>query len=126
MYSFICLCFLIDQVAKPTISCKMIDGSNSNTSAVLMCAEPSQPESLIKFKWSSHGNVQPGSQLEIPLGGELDDEVYSCTVSNPLSRETATFTAKDCYSGKISRRHQLLCIFIVLVEKVLFSSKCIA
>ncbi|XP_076603881.1 uncharacterized protein LOC143330967 isoform X2 [Chaetodon auriga] len=86
---------VIENVAKPTISCKMNDDGESGT---LACsAEPRQPQSLMKFEWSSHGNVLPGPQLIIPLGQKHDDEEYSCHVSNPLSNETATFTAKHCY-----------------------------
>ncbi|XP_073329208.1 uncharacterized protein [Pagrus major] len=89
---------VIDKVAKPTISCEMNDGGGSNKSGTLLCSvEPRQPQSSMWFEWQSHGNVQPGPQLTISLGDKYDDEVYSCRVSNPLSEETATFTAKDCY-----------------------------
>ncbi|XP_032385462.1 uncharacterized protein LOC116697933 isoform X2 [Etheostoma spectabile] len=89
---------VIDKVAKPTISCDMSDGSSSNKSGRLVCsAEPRQPQSLMKFEWRTHGGVQPGPELTISLGKEHDDGVHSCSVSNPLSNETATFAAKDCY-----------------------------
>ncbi|XP_030284741.1 neurobeachin isoform X4 [Sparus aurata] len=89
---------VVDRVAKPTISCEMNDGGGFNKSGMLLCsAEPRQPQSLMRFEWQSNGNVQPGTKLTISLGDEYDDEVYSCRVSNPLSEETATFTAKDCY-----------------------------
>lgn len=115
------LCLHIDRVARPTISCEMNDGSGSNKYGTLLCsAEPRQPQSLMRFEWRSRGKVQPGTNLTISLWDKYDDEVYSCRVSNPLSKETATFTAKDCYPGKISLSHQLFCIFIVIV----ISSKC--
>ncbi|CAK6953972.1 CD48 antigen-like [Scomber scombrus] len=83
---------VIDKVAKPTISCQMINV----TQATLMCsAKSSLPQSLMKIEWSSHGIVRPGPNLTISLGD--DDEVYSCDVSNPLTKDTATFTAMDCY-----------------------------
>ncbi|XP_039674964.1 uncharacterized protein LOC120570610 isoform X2 [Perca fluviatilis] len=89
---------VIDKVAKPTISCKMSNGSSSNSSGQLVCsAEPRQPQSLMKFEWRTHGGVQPGPELTISLGEEHDDDVHGCSVSNPLSNETATFTTKDCY-----------------------------
>lgn len=92
---------VIDRVAKPNISCKMNNGSSSSdrsgNEATLMCsADSSKPQSL-KFEWSQHGKTNPGPILKILLGKYYDDEVYSCTVSNRLSNEIATFTAKDCY-----------------------------
>lgn len=115
------LCLHVDRVVKPTISCEMNNGGISNKSGMLLCsAEPRQPQSLMRFEWRSNENVQPGTKLTISLGNEYDDKVYSCRVSNPLSEETATFTAKDCYPGKISLSHQLLCMFIVHVVEFSF------
>ncbi|XP_042281288.1 lymphocyte function-associated antigen 3 [Thunnus maccoyii] len=99
---------VMDKVAKPTISCEMIDGSGSDKlgiQATLMCsAEPSHPQSLMKLEWSSRPGqpVQPGPNITISLGDGYDDEEYSCSVSNPLSNERATFIAKDCYPDKSS------------------------
>lgn len=105
------LCLHTDKVAKPTITCEMNNGSSSDMSGVLVCsAELKQPQSLMKFEWTSYGKLQHGPQLTISLGDKLDEEVYSCRVSNPLSNEMATFIAKDCYAGKISLRNQLHCI----------------
>lgn len=82
----------VDKVTKPTISCQMINA----TQATLMCsAESSRPQSLVKIEWRSHGIVRPGPNLTISL--EDNSEVYSCDVSNPLSKDTATFTATDCH-----------------------------
>lgn len=78
----------------------MNDGGSLNVSGELVCSAEPQPS--LKFEWGARGNVQLGPQLQIPLGDEHDDEVYSCSVSNQLSKETTTFTAKDCYPGKIS------------------------
>lgn len=106
-HSFVHLCLRIDEVSKPTISCKMDDGSSSNKSGTLECSaesKDSQTQSLTKLEWKSHGSVQPGPQLTIPLGGEHDDHEYICNVSNPKSSEITTFTAKDCYPGKISSK----------------------
>eukprot|EP00064_Thunnus_orientalis_P003365 superscaffoldBa00000271_g3374 len=86
----------------------MIDGSGSDKlgiQATLMCsAEPSHPQSLMKLEWSSRPGqpVQPGPNITISLGDGYDDEEYSCSVSNPLSKERATFIAKDCYPDKSS------------------------
>lgn len=72
----------------------------SGIQATLVCsADPGRHQSLTNIEWTSHGNVQPGPNLIISLGDKHDDEVYSCNVSNPLTHETATFTAKDCYPG---------------------------
>uniref|UniRef100_A0A3Q3M5T2 CD58 molecule n=1 Tax=Mastacembelus armatus TaxID=205130 RepID=A0A3Q3M5T2_9TELE len=98
---------VIDRVPKPTISCETHNGSSSNTDgaqATLMCSvESKEPQSLMKFEWISRGNVQPGPELTIHLKDKHDDEEYSCRVSNPLTLETSTFIAKDCYPGKIIR-----------------------
>lgn len=95
--------FHTEKIAKPTITCQMSADSSSKMSAVLLCIEDlSQAPSPIEFEWISGGKVQPGKQLTISLGGELDTQQYVCQVRNPLSQENATFTAKDCYQGKIS------------------------
>lgn len=66
-------------------------------SAVLFCIEdPRQSESQLQFEWISEGKVEPGPWLAISLGGELDEQRYSCRVSNAASNETTTFIAKDC------------------------------
>ncbi|XP_040912618.1 CD48 antigen-like [Toxotes jaculatrix] len=91
---------VIDKVTKPTISCDVTDGKSDvhGTKATLMCsANPTRPQSLMKLEWV--GNVQSGPNLTITLEGEDDDKKYTCRVSNPLTSATATFTAKDCYSG---------------------------
>ncbi|XP_028447113.1 uncharacterized protein DDB_G0290685 [Perca flavescens] len=107
---------VIDKVAKPTISCKMSSGSSSNSSGQLVCsAEPRQPQSLMKFEWRTHGGVQPGPELTISLGEEHDDDVHSCSVSNPLSNETATFTTKDCYPDQSSSVAVIASIIIIFV-----------
>lgn len=69
--------------------------------AVLLCSVD-QPRPPLMFEWSSEGSVQPGETLTISLGAELDEQQYTCRVSNPVSLETVTFTAKDCYTGRIS------------------------
>lgn len=111
VHSFVHLCLHIDTVPKPTISCKMNNDSSSNKSGTLECSadyKHSQTRSLLKFEWGSHGNVQPGPQLTISLGHEHDGHEYICNVSNPKSSETTTFTAKDCYPGKISSKCTVL------------------
>ncbi|XP_075870672.1 SLAM family member 5-like [Nelusetta ayraudi] len=85
---------VIEKVVKPAITCE-INNSSSNLSAVLLCSV-GQPRSPLMFEWSSDRNVQSGETLTIFLGGELDERQYTCRVSNPVSQETATFTAKDC------------------------------
>ncbi|KAK2839876.1 hypothetical protein Q5P01_013616 [Channa striata] len=94
---------VIDKVTKPTITCEMSNSSTSNTDgnqATLNCfAESRQPPPL-KFEWISNGETVPGPKLEITLGRAYDNEEYKCVVSNPLTNETATFTAKDCYPDK--------------------------
>lgn len=93
------LYFHTEKVAKPTITCQMIPGSNS--SAVLQCIEDlNQPPSPLQFIWISGEKVQPGTRLTISLGGKLDEHQYTCQVSNFLSQENATFTAKHCNEGR--------------------------
>ncbi|XP_029968562.1 dentin sialophosphoprotein-like isoform X6 [Salarias fasciatus] len=92
---------VIGKVSRPSISCEIEDTSSdeSGNRASLKCsAESSRSESFMKFEWSWRGSMQPGPNLTIPLGDENDEEEYSCTVSNPMSRETTTFSARSCYS----------------------------
>ncbi|KAM6955184.1 signaling lymphocytic activation molecule-like [Lycodopsis pacificus] len=111
---------VIEKVAKPTITCEMNDEGRSNTSGKLLCsAELSQPQPLMKFEWRTQGKVQPGPQLQISLRDKHDDEVYSCTVSNRLSTEMATFTAKDCYPEAEESSSALLIALLVTVVTVL-------
>uniref|UniRef100_UPI0037E8A9D6 nucleolar and coiled-body phosphoprotein 1-like isoform X2 n=1 Tax=Semicossyphus pulcher TaxID=241346 RepID=UPI0037E8A9D6 len=92
---------VIDKVAMPTISCEMNDASGIQ--ATLVCsAEPRPPQSPLKFEWRSRGKPHPRPNYTISLGDKHDEEVYSCSVSNPLSNETATFTAKECYPDSSS------------------------
>ncbi|XP_067373309.1 uncharacterized protein [Channa argus] len=109
---------VIDNVAKPTISCQMNESSSSNThgnEATLNCfVESRQPLSLLKFEWIIDGNIQPGPKLAITLGGAHDNEEYKCRVSNPLSSEMATFTTKDCYADKPNVAVILIALLIVL------------
>ncbi|XP_037542096.1 CD48 antigen-like [Nematolebias whitei] len=95
---------VIDKVTRPSISCERIPANGSSESgyqATLTCsAESKQSQSLLKFNWGPNGNMQLGPKLVIPLGNEHDAQVYDCTVSNPLSKESETFTAKECYPGK--------------------------
>ncbi|XP_056911265.1 A-kinase anchor protein 12-like isoform X15 [Takifugu flavidus] len=98
-YSYYYTLQVIDKVAKPTITCETNSSKSSNLSGLLTCSAP-QPD--IEYEWFFYGNTQPGPQLRIFLDNKHDERVYSCCVSNPLSNETAEFTAKDCYSGESS------------------------
>ncbi|XP_065818433.1 eukaryotic translation initiation factor 5B isoform X20 [Labrus bergylta] len=97
---------VIDKVAMPTISCEINKDGGSDVSevrATLLCsADPTPPESMMKFEWRARGKSQPGHKFNISLGDERDNEEYNCSVSNPVSSETATFTAKDCYHDNSS------------------------
>lgn len=100
------LCLYTEKVTKPTITCEINNSSSSSSSAiesaVLLCAVgPSQRYSPTTIEWRFEKNTQPGEALPINLGGDLDERQYTCKVSNPLSYETATFTAKDCRTGRI-------------------------
>uniref|UniRef100_A0A674MHS5 Ig-like domain-containing protein n=1 Tax=Takifugu rubripes TaxID=31033 RepID=A0A674MHS5_TAKRU len=98
-YSYYYTLQVIDKVAKPTIICETNSSKSSNLSGLLTCSAP-QPD--IEYEWFFYGNTQPGPQLRIFLDNKHDERVYSCRVSNPLSNETAEFTAKDCYSDESS------------------------
>ncbi|TNN39712.1 Lymphocyte function-associated antigen 3 [Liparis tanakae] len=96
---------VIDLVPRPSISCELMDGGGSNVSAELLCsAAPGRPRAGVAFEWRTRGDVRRGPRLHIPLGGDYDDDVYSCNVSNLLSSKEATFPAKDCYPGTLSLR----------------------
>ncbi|KAJ4933160.1 hypothetical protein JOQ06_029995 [Pogonophryne albipinna] len=111
------------EIAKPTISCEINDDSIGNISGKLLCsAEPGRLQTVKKLEWRSHGSVQPGPEFNIPLGGEHNEEEYSCTVSNPRSSGTATFTAKDCYpvkSSSVGLTAGLVSVCILLLVAVL-------
>ncbi|XP_072770535.1 uncharacterized protein [Nerophis lumbriciformis] len=115
---------VIDKASKPNIRCEMID----TYQATLMCSTESKHSSLLKFKWRSGGNEQTGPNLTITLRRFLNHQVYICEVSNPLTIEMATFTAKDCLSGKLTVAEMVviitsivvfigLCIFLGLYKK---------
>ncbi|XP_061926689.1 CD48 antigen-like [Entelurus aequoreus] len=107
--TFHCTIEVIDKVSKPNISCEMSDTKQ----ATLVCSTESKHPHLLKFKWSSPGKEQTGPNLTI-----TDDHVYRCDVSNPLTNETASFTAKDCFLGKRSDALLiiiLVCIFILVI-----------
>uniref|UniRef100_A0A674NX89 Ig-like domain-containing protein n=1 Tax=Takifugu rubripes TaxID=31033 RepID=A0A674NX89_TAKRU len=105
---------VIDKVAKPTIICETNSSKSSNLSGLLTCSAP-QPD--IEYEWFFYGNTQPGPQLRIFLDNKHDERVYSCCVSNPLSNETAEFTAKDCYSV-------VLLLVLVVVAGVVIYRRC--
>ncbi|XP_061749477.1 CD48 antigen-like isoform X4 [Nerophis ophidion] len=105
---------VIDKVSKPNISCEMSDTKQPT----LVCSTESKHPHLLKLKWSSPGKEQTGPNLTITVRNEDDDQVYRCDVSNPLTNETASFTAKDCFPGKRSDVHLiiiLVCIFILVI-----------
>ncbi|XP_034042445.1 uncharacterized protein LOC117524733 isoform X4 [Thalassophryne amazonica] len=122
---------VIDRVSKLTITCKLNDSNRSTISekqAVLVCSAETGPfPFLLNFEWRSVGKVQPGPELMIPLGEKHNEDVYNCSVSNPLSEDTATFTAKNCYPNKDTSVLWLIpviiAIFIVLVVLVLVFRK---
>ncbi|XP_019751100.1 uncharacterized protein LOC109531306 isoform X1 [Hippocampus comes] len=105
---------VIDKVSKPRISCEMVD----TYQATLVCSTDSKHLRLVQFKWSSGGKRQPGPNLTITLSDEDDDRVYRCDVSNPLTNETATFTAKDCFLDKKSAA--LLAIILPVIFVIAF------
>uniref|UniRef100_A0A3Q3GLN0 Muscle M-line assembly protein unc-89-like n=1 Tax=Kryptolebias marmoratus TaxID=37003 RepID=A0A3Q3GLN0_KRYMA len=102
---------VLDKVAKPTISCERIKGNGSDElghQATLTCSAESRQSLVLEFKWSPKEQVGP--KLIIPLGEEHDDQVYSCTVSNPLTKESATFNAKECYVDETSDNIPLIVV----------------
>ncbi|XP_062420964.1 muscle M-line assembly protein unc-89-like isoform X3 [Pungitius pungitius] len=107
---------VMDKVSRPTISCKMKEGGSVISSGELVCSAEPQPS--LKFEWGASGKLQVGPKLQIPLGEEHDDEVYSCSVSNLLSKETTTFTAKDCYPEE-SSSVAAITIAVIIIALVL-------
>ncbi|XP_057708251.1 uncharacterized protein LOC130926932 isoform X2 [Corythoichthys intestinalis] len=105
---------VIDKVGKPSISCKMVDENQ----ATLMCSSHSKHPHLLQFMWHSLGKNRPGPNLTITLQDKLDDRVYHCHVSNPLTNETAGFTAKDCFKDK--KTAALLVIILPVIFAVAF------
>ncbi|CAG05882.1 unnamed protein product [Tetraodon nigroviridis] len=110
---------VIDKVGKPTITCETNTSDSSSVSGLLTCSA-AQPE--VEYMWVFDGNTQPGPQLRIFLGREADEQVYSCRVSNPLSNQTATFTAQDCSSGAGSSAQLVLSIVLPLLLLLLLAS----
>ncbi|XP_058478739.1 aspartic and glutamic acid-rich protein-like isoform X12 [Solea solea] len=119
LYNFHYELQVIGRVAKPTISCNMSSGSSNThgTQATLTCsAEPTHPQSVLKYEWQSRGNVLLGPKLTINLEDEDADQIHTCVVSNPLTNEKATFTSKSCYSDSpVALVASLVTIFIVLI-----------
>ncbi|XP_061922394.1 SLAM family member 9-like isoform X1 [Entelurus aequoreus] len=112
LHTFQCTIEVIDKVSKPNISCEMSDTKQ----ATLVCSTESKHPHLLKFKWSSPGKEQTGPNLKITVRNEDDDQVYRCDVSNPLTNETASFTAKDCFLGKRSDGQLIfICIFTLVI-----------
>ncbi|XP_061878157.1 signaling lymphocytic activation molecule-like isoform X6 [Entelurus aequoreus] len=119
--TFQCEIEVIDKVSKPNISCEMSDTKQ----ATLVCSTESKHPHLLKFKWSSPGKEQTGPKLTITVRNEDDDQVYRCDVSNPLTNETASFTAKDCFLGKRSDALLIFgiscyCIMVIIVCCLLY------
>ncbi|XP_065818425.1 titin isoform X12 [Labrus bergylta] len=120
---------VIDKVAMPTISCEINKDGGSDVSevrATLLCsADPTPPESMMKFEWRARGKSQPGHKFNISLGDERDNEEYSCSVSNPVSSETATFTAKDCYhdNSSVAVAVSLTVVGLIVLGLIIFFCK---
>ncbi|XP_061926472.1 uncharacterized protein LOC133665240 isoform X2 [Entelurus aequoreus] len=110
---------VIDKVSKPNISCEMID----TYQATLVCSTESKHSPLLKFKWRSGGNEQTGPNLTITLRKFLNHQVYICEVSNPLTIEMATITAKDCLSGKLTVAEMV--VIITSIVALVFIGLCI-
>lgn len=94
--------FHTDKISNPRISCDINNSSSGThgTQATLTCSADSKAS--VTYEWDSEGKLVQGPKLTISLGEEHDDKAHTCTVTNPLNFEEATFTAKDCYPGKIS------------------------
>lgn len=101
----------VDKVAVPTITC-LINGtdngggdeSDPRSLAELRCSAEGPP-SLVTYDWMLVSGVRGGAALAVALRGEQDDTVYKCRATNPVSEETGTFVAKDCYPGEAHTMH---------------------
>lgn len=114
---------VLDEVAKPTISCEINDESSNKTSgsrATLLCSSDSQTPESLTFHWNGDGKVHTGQRLTIALGNEPNELQYSCTATNPLQAETTIFITKDCNTERLLNEHQtaisptLIIIIVVL------------
>ncbi|KAM4730631.1 uncharacterized protein FYW61_008857 isoform 2-T2 [Anableps anableps] len=118
---------VIDKVAKPTISCEMHHASTPDEpggQATLQCSSPSRNQSLLTFQWRSNSKMSLGPVLVISLGGEHDNYMFNCTVSNPLTQESAVFIAKDCYLETKSEAG-LIAGVVIAVAVLLLIAACI-
>ncbi|XP_041858423.1 nucleolar protein dao-5-like isoform X4 [Melanotaenia boesemani] len=108
---------VIDKVAKPNVTCEMHKDGGSDESgkhATLTCSvESRQFQSLMTFEWSSNGNVQRGQNLTISVGDGHDSEEHTCTVSNPLTRASTVFTAKECNPVKENSTTLIVIICVI-------------
>ncbi|XP_061892806.1 uncharacterized protein LOC133642556 [Entelurus aequoreus] len=107
---------VIDKVSKPDISCERSDTKQ----ATLVCSAESKHPHLLKFKWSSPGKEQTRPNLTITVRNKVDGQVYRCDVSNPLTKETASFTAMDCFPGEISILLQTFILLCILTEAIIW------
>nr|XP_057938780.1 uncharacterized protein LOC131136197 isoform X2 [Doryrhamphus excisus] len=113
---------IIDKVPKPDISCFMSDTKQ----AMLVCSADSKNPGLLAFKWSSRGKETIGPNVRITIRNEDDDQVYRCDVSNPLTNEMASFTAKDCFLDKRSAALSVtISVIFVVVIVLLIILACI-
>lgn len=72
----------------------------------------------MKFKWKTKGKLHHGPKSTITLGDQHGEVEYNCPVSNPLSSETASITAKECSNGKNNTFHQQHCMFELEIQKM--------
>ncbi|XP_056321231.1 carcinoembryonic antigen-related cell adhesion molecule 20 isoform X2 [Danio aesculapii] len=110
--------FPSDAVQKPSVSCKVNKTTESTT---LQCSVP-DPQS-VTYRWTtahSDSDQHLGPQLQISRDQE-PDSVYTCTVSNPVSRKNTSVTLRACGTDKSALKTILIGILVSTAVIVLIA-----
>lgn len=97
MASFLPL--LTEQVSTPEI--KVLNWTQENGTCSLTLACEVEKGDYVAYSWSEEGATNPlipdnsSHLLHLRLGPQNVDDVYVCTVSNPISSRSQTFTPKS-------------------------------
>lgn len=101
---------VIDAVQKPSVSCKVNKTTESTT---LRCSVP-DPQS-VSYRWTtaqSDTDQHLGPQLQIS-SDQQPDSVYTCTVSNPVSRSNTSVTLRACGTDNSVMKNILIGLLVI-------------